>query len=182
MNIVTDTTIDTSQWVCLRWDIFEGYYYVGPFAAAHEAGEWGVKNEDTNICWQTKHLDPNVAPEVRAPGEMPQLEPDSAEPDRWAERQADVGDFYLLMIESDPLYLVGPFPDHRHAYFWAVAYQERTDDVGWQVLWLNDPAAPARLLTPAEGVEEAARSDAEWRRQCNWTVEEPVTDSDAARL
>jgi hypothetical protein len=182
MNTATDTMIDTKPWVCVRWDIFGGYYYVGPFAAAHEAGDWAVKNEGTDICWQTEHLDPNVALEVRTPGEMPELEPDPAEPDRWTERQADLGDFYLLMIGSDPLHLVGPFPDHRHAYSWAVAYQARTDDEGWQVLWLNDPAAPARLLTPAEGAEEAARSDAEWRRQCHWTVEGPVTDPDVARL
>jgi hypothetical protein len=69
------------------------------------------------------------------------------------------------MIYSDPIHLVGPFPDHRHAYSWAVAYQARTDDNGWQVLWLSDSSAPARLLTPAEGVAEAARSDAEWRRE-----------------
>ena len=182
MNTATDTMIDTRQWVCVRWDIFGGYYYVGPFADAHEAADWAVENEGTDICWQTEHLDPNVALEVRAPGEMPELEPDPEEPDQWTERQSDVGDFYLLMIGSDPLHLVGPFPDHRHAYSWAVAYQARTDDEGWQVLWLNDPAAPARLLTPAEGVEEAARSDAEWRRQCNWTVEAPVTGPDVAQL
>jgi hypothetical protein len=95
---------------------------------------------------------------------MPELESDP-EPDRWVERQANVGDFYLLMIGSDPLHLVGPFTDHNHAYSWGVAYQARTDDEGWQVLWLNDPTTPAELLTPAEGVAEAASSDEEWRRE-----------------
>ena len=78
--------------------------------------------------------------------------------------RADVGGFYLLMIYSDPLHLVGPFPDHRHAFSWAVAYQARTDDEGWQVLWLEDPTAPVPLLSPAEGVAEAARRDEAWRR------------------
>jgi hypothetical protein len=182
MNTTTDTMLDTKLWVCVRWNMFGGYYCVGPFADAHKAADWGAKNQGTDVCWQVEHLDPNVALEVRAPGEMPELEPDPEEPDQWTERQSDVGDFYLLMIGSDPLHLVGPFHDHRRAYSWAVAYQARTDDEGWQVLWLNDRATPARLLTPAEGVEEAARSDAEWRRQCHWTVEAPVTDPDVARL
>jgi hypothetical protein len=41
----------------------------------------------------------------------------------------------------------------------------RTDDEGWQVVWLNDPTVPAELLTPAEGVAEATKSDEEWRRE-----------------
>jgi hypothetical protein len=178
MNIATDTITDNKQWVCLRWKPFGGYYYVGPFADAHEAADWADENQGIDICWEVRHLDPNVALEVRAPGEMPELEPDPEEPDQWTERQSDVGDFYLLMIYSDPIHLVGPFHDHRHAYSWAVAYQARTDDEGWQVLWLDDPAAPARLLTPTEGVEEALRRDAEWRRECHWTA----TDPDAARI
>jgi hypothetical protein len=162
-----NSMIDTKQWVCIRWDMIKGHYFVGPFADAHEAEDWAVENQGTDIRWQIKHLDPNVALDVRAPGEMPELEPDPKEPDQWTERQSDGphAAFFLLMIYSDPLHLVGPFPDHRHAYFWAVAYQARTDDEGLEVLWLNDPAVPARLLTPAEGVAEGARSDAEWRRE-----------------
>jgi hypothetical protein len=167
MNAATDTMIDTRQWVCVRWNIFGGHYYVGPFASASKAADWGDENQGTDICWQAENLDPHVALEVRAPGEMPALEPDPEEPDQWTERQSDDPDaaFFLMMIYSNPLHLVGPFPDHRHAYSWAVAYQARTDDEGWQVLWLNDPALPVRLLTPAEGKAEAARSDAEWRSQ-----------------
>jgi hypothetical protein len=119
MNTATDIMTDTAQWVCVRWDIFGGYYYVGPFAAAHEAGDWAVKNEGTNICWQTERLDPNVALEVRSPGEMPDLEPDPAEPDRWVERQAEDGDFYLLMDRAADLVsgfrevLLGPISEPR---------------------------------------------------------------------
>jgi hypothetical protein len=178
MNPAIDIMIDTRQWVCVRWSIVGGHCYVGPFADADEAANWGAENQGTDGFWQVERLDPNVALEVPAPGEIPELEPNQEEPDQWTERQNDVGDFYLLMIDSDPLHLIGPFPAHRHAYSWAVAYEARTDDYGWQVLWLDNPAAPARLLTPAEGVEEAARSDAEWRRQCDWTA----TDPDSARL
>jgi hypothetical protein len=35
MNTATDTMID----VCVRWNIFEGHYYVGPFASADEAAD-----------------------------------------------------------------------------------------------------------------------------------------------
>lgn len=163
--MTTDTITDNKQWVCLRWNISDGHYYVGPFADFHEAAEWGAENQGTDVCWQAACLDPNVALKVRAPGDMPELEPDPEYPDRWTERQADIGDFYLLMINSDPLHLVGPFSDHRHAFSWAVAYQARTDDEGWQVLWLEDPTAPAPLLSPADGVVKAARSDEEWRRE-----------------
>ena len=33
------------------------------------------------------------------------------------------------------------------------------------MVWLDDPTAPADLLTPAEGVAEATRSDEKWRRE-----------------
>jgi hypothetical protein len=165
MNTASDIIIDTGQWICVRWDCFGGYYYVGPFANADQTSDWADENQGGDICWELRRLDPNVPLEVRAPGAMPELQPDPEPPDQWTQRQSDVGDFYLLMIYSDPLHLVGPFDAHRHAYSWAVAYQSRTDDEGWQVLWLDDPAAPARLLSPAEGVEEAARRDAEWRRE-----------------
>jgi hypothetical protein len=158
-------TISRLQHVVLRWNIFEGHYFVGPFGTAVEAATWAEDNQGTDICWTVELLDPAAPLEVRPPGDMPELEPDPEKPDRWVERQTNVGDFYLLMISSDPLHLVGPFPSHRHAYSWAVAYQARTDDEGWQVVWLDDPTAPAELLTPAEGVAEAARSDEEWRRK-----------------
>ena len=115
-----------------------------------------------------------MALEIRAPGDMPELQPHPEYSDRWTERQADVGDFYLLMIYSDPLHLVGPFPDHRHAFSWAVAYQARTADEGWQILWLEDPTAPVPLLSPVEGVVETARRDEAWRREqeeCRWPRE-----------
>ena len=43
---------DNNQWVCLRWDLFGGYYYVGPFADSHEAAEWGDENQGTDLCWE----------------------------------------------------------------------------------------------------------------------------------
>jgi hypothetical protein len=93
--------------------------------------------------------------------------PDPEEEDQWIEPQSRGPNaaFFLLMLYSDPLHLVGPFLDHRHAYFWGVAYEARTDDLGWQLVWLNEPAAPPRLLTPAEGEAEAARSEAEPRER-----------------
>jgi hypothetical protein len=66
MNTATDTMIDTKQRVCVRWDIYRGYYYVGPFAAPDEAGDWAVKNQRA-LWWQTEQFDPNIALEVRAP-------------------------------------------------------------------------------------------------------------------
>ena len=150
--------------VVLRWNISEGHYFVGPFASAAEAATWAEDNQGTDVCWTVELLDPAAPLEVSPPGDMPELQPALEEPDGWVERQSNVGDFYLLMINSVPIHLVGPFPDHRHAYSWAVAYEARTDDEGWQVVWLDDPTAPTELLTPAEGVAEAARSDEEWRR------------------
>jgi hypothetical protein len=162
-----NSMIGTKQWVCIRWDMIKGHYFVGPFADAHEAEDWADENQGLDIRWQIKQLDPNVALEVRAPGDIPELEPDPEEPDQWTERQSDSPEagFFLLMLHCDPVHMVGPFPDHRHAHYWAVAHQAWTDDEGCEVLWLNDPALPARLLTPAEGVAEAARSDAESRRE-----------------
>jgi hypothetical protein len=157
----TDTRL---QHVVLRWNIVKGHYFVGPFATAAEAATWAEEHQGTDICWTIELLDPAAPLKVRPPGVMPELEPDPEKPDRWVERQAAIGDFYLLMVNNDPLHFVGPFPDHRHAYSWGVAYGARTDDDGWQVVW-EDPTAPTKLLTPAEGVAEAARSDAEFRRK-----------------
>lgn len=163
MNYASDTITATKRWVCIRWACFGGYYFVGPFADAHEAADWGDENQGTNVCWHAAYLDPNVALEVRAPGAMPELAPDPEAPDKWTERLDCSGDFYLLMTASDPLHLVGPFSEHRHAFSWAVSYQARTDDEEWWVLWLDDAAAPPPLLTRAEDVEEVALSDLEFR-------------------
>jgi hypothetical protein len=109
--------------------VLTGFYYVGPFANGHDAAEWGVENQGIDICWQPVLLDPAVPLELRAPGDMPELEPDPEEPDRWIEPPDGDGAFYLLLeMTSDGTYLVGPFPDHRHTYSWAMAYQARTDD------------------------------------------------------
>jgi hypothetical protein len=110
---------------------------------------------------------------VRAPGELPELQPkqlhedwlpmleemrDERElpdwigngplPGGWVECQSSAGGFYLLMVESEPLYLVGPFVDHQHAYSWAVDYESKQDDIGWQVVWLDDAGRPAVLRAP----------------------------------
>ena len=111
------------QHVVLRWNICEGHHFVGPFATVADVATWAKDNKGTDVCWTVELLDPAAPLEVRPPGDMPELEPDPEEPDQWVERQTNVGDFYLLMMNSGPLQLVGPFPDHRHAYSWAVAYQ-----------------------------------------------------------
>jgi hypothetical protein len=69
--------------------------------------------------------------------------------DRWTERQGTVGNFYLLVTHSEPLYLVGPFPDHRHAFSWGTDYAARTDDDGWWVVWLDDAARAPVLRQPS---------------------------------
>src|SRR5262249_7278098 len=73
---------------------------------------------------------------------------DFSEHDRWTERQSDSGDFYLLLIYREPLHLVGPFPDHRHACSWGVDYEARSDDEGWVVVWLDDAGAVPQLVPP----------------------------------
>jgi hypothetical protein len=149
----------------LRWDALEGFYFVGPFASEAEATTWVEDNVGTDSCWMVGLLDPAAPLEVRPPGEMPELEPDPKLPFQWIERPANVGDFYLLMVGSDPLHLVGPFPEDRQACSWAVANEARNDYDGWQLVWLDDPTAPAKLLTPTEGAAEAARREEEW--QCS---------------
>ena len=167
----------TNEWVAVRWNIYLGLYYVGPFQDADTAAAWADDNQGLDVNWQVEHLDPTVSLVVRAPGAMPPLQPDP-EPDpatgkwlreilhgdglpawlgnsddyspydHWAERQSSSGKFYLLMVGSDLLHLVGPFPDHRHAYSWGVDYMARTDDEGWQVVWLDDPGRAPVLRQP----------------------------------
>jgi len=40
---------------------------------------------------------------------------------------------------------------HRDAWAWGQDYLRRTNDELWQVVWLDNPAARPRLLTPAQG-------------------------------
>jgi hypothetical protein len=163
--MITDSITDIrEQFVVLRWDIFEGFYFVGPFPTVDAAADWGAENEGTNIYWQVERLDPTVPLAIKPPGAIPELAPeddDDREP-RWADRPDDPGDFFLLMITND-LHLIGPFVHHRDAYAWAREFERRTDDEGWQVVWLTDASATPRLLTPEEGEIEIDRSDATWR-------------------
>jgi hypothetical protein len=163
------------EWVVVRWNTNFGFHYVGPFRNAAAAADWADPSLDPN--WQVGHLDPAVSLVVRDPGPMPPLQPDP-EPDpdlgewlrkvldydalptwlgdpadysphdHWTERQSARGNFYLLMIDNEPLHLVGPFADHRHAYSWAVDYQARTEDEGWQVIWLDDAGRAPVLRRP----------------------------------
>ena len=167
----------TNEWVVVRWNIYFGIYYVGPFRDADTAAAWAEDNQGADLNWQVEHLDPTVSLVVSAPGAMPLLQPDPRpDPDtakwlrevlhgdglpvwlgnsddyspydHWAARQSSSGKFYLLMVGSDPMRLVGPFPDHRHAYSWGVDYMARTDDEGWQVVWLDDPGRAPVLRQP----------------------------------
>jgi hypothetical protein len=167
----------TREWLVLWWSIEFGYYYVGPFQDAPAAGAWADENQGTDVRWQVVLADPALSLPVRDPGPMPPLQPDPEpdpdtarmlndalgyEPlpawlgnsddytsyDHWAERQGPTGDFYLLMVCADPLHLVGPFPDHRHAYSWGMDYMARTDDEHWWVVWLDDPGRAPVLRRP----------------------------------
>jgi hypothetical protein len=55
--------------------------------------------------------------------------------DRWTERQGPTGNFYVIMTTSEPLHMVGPFSDHRGAFSWGCASEERGGDPGWQAGW-----------------------------------------------
>jgi hypothetical protein len=147
------------QLVVLPWNIFEGYHFVGPFAAADEAETWIDDYHGDDPFWAVKLLDPAAPLEVRAPGNMPKLGPNPEELPWWAaERQADVGDFYLLMVDSDPPYLVGPFREHWHASVWLDNNPALSNyGPGLHGVWLADPAARAELYSPAEGVGKAPK-------------------------
>jgi hypothetical protein len=143
------------------WGIEKGLYLVGPFETSDLAYAWAVENQGTDVLWQVGHIDPTRPLPVKSPGTIPELAPDPHAPEpRWCPPQSGTGAFHLLMVEVP--YFVGPFGSHCDAYAWGQAYQQRTDDENWWVVWLDDPTARPRLLTPEQGVTEAERSDAAW--------------------
>jgi hypothetical protein len=148
-----ETVCRTKKWVVLRWDTW-GFHYVGPFSDGETALAWAIEYEVTDLNWHTQLLDPTASIAVRDPGPMPPLlEPGPYDNPDWLERQGPVGDFYVLMVASEPLHLVGPFPDHQHAYSWGMA---RPNDEDWQLIWLNDPSALPDLLRPSEAYRQSA--------------------------
>jgi hypothetical protein len=169
----------TREWVVLRWNIHDGIYYVGPFPTVDEANTWGDENQGIDPNWQSQHVDPSLSIPIRAPGPMPPLldkEPVSedlrafvdwvreergetklpawlgdADEYGWIPNQNDAGAFYVVVVTADPLWVAGPFPDHQHAYSWAVRNHEHDPDFDnsmWQIVWFDDPARPPVLQHP----------------------------------
>jgi hypothetical protein len=145
-------TIQTTQPVVMLWDFHTGYRYVGPFATVAEANDWGCDYEDRagSPCWHSELVDPDVPLEIRAPDDVA-VEP-SQDPclERWAAPPSNTPSaaFFLLMTDSEPLHLVGPFADPRAAFAYGKFNEEvRKRDFGWQIVWLEHPNAVARLLS-----------------------------------
>ena len=158
----TDTIADTKlQFVVMLWELVDGASYVGPFPDVATANAWGVFYEDVltgSPCWHTEFVDPAVPLEIRVPDAVA-LEPDP-DPwlDQWEAPQSDTpgAAYYLLMTDSDPVHLVGPFDDHRTAFAWGKHNEEtRTRDWGWQIVWMENPAAPVPLLSREQAEENA---------------------------
>jgi hypothetical protein len=61
--------------------------------------------------------------------------------------------FHLLMTDACPVHLVGPFTDHRTAYLWGRMNERCGGALGWQVVWLEAPAAPPLMIPPAAAEE-----------------------------
>jgi hypothetical protein len=139
-----------TEWVVLRWSVWD-LDYVGPFADGEAAAAWAIEYETADLNWHTQRVDPTVPLQVRDPGPMPPLLEPGPYDGPWLERQGDVGDFFVMMTGSEPLHLVGPFPDHQHAYSWGLAQEQRGDgDDGWQVVWLEDTDRVPVLRSPAD--------------------------------
>jgi hypothetical protein len=155
------------QYVVLLWDLRVGFRYVGPFADVDAANAWGISYEELteSPCWHSELVDPTAPLEIHTPDAVA-LDPD---PDPWIDQwEGPLSDtpgaaFHLLMTDSEPLHLVGPFADERTAFAWG-KYNEKTRarDFGWQIVWLENPAAPVQLVTPKQAKELAAnRADLE---------------------
>jgi hypothetical protein len=155
-HTATITTTDIVP-VVMRWDAFgDGYHYVGPFGSIPEANEWAIEH-DADPCWHAELVNPGVPLEVRAPDGLADLVDDDEQPDRFADPVSDTegAAFHLLMTDADPVHLVGPFQDQRIAYLWGLTNERRGGALGWQVVWLEDPAERPLMIPPAaaEGLE-----------------------------
>ena len=142
--------------VVMIWSFDEGYHYVGPFGSVPEANEWGIEHEDDHGPeWHSELVDPALPLEVRAPdgvAELPADDPDRVPGcDEFEDPFSDTegAAFHLLMTSGKPLHLVGPFEDHRTAFLWGRMNERRGGDIGWQVVWLEEPSARVRLVQPA---------------------------------
>lgn len=150
MQHTTTPTTDIVP-VVMRWDMFEGYHYVGPFGSVPEANEWAIEH-DGDPCWHTELVNPEAPLEVRAPDGVAELADDGQDPDGFADPVSDTDGaaFHVLMTDLDPVHLVGPFADHRTACLWGWMNEARGGSLGWQVVWLEDPAARPLTISPAE--------------------------------
>src|ERR1035441_6996566 len=100
---------DRRRYVLMRWDIKDGYYYVGPFATSELAVAWARENDGNDDRWYPVFLDPSRPPPLEPPGAIPALVPDANALYSNGPRPPEdaVGAFHLLMF--DPPRLVGPF-------------------------------------------------------------------------
>jgi len=173
-NIIADT-VDLRQHFVLRYETCDGFYLVGPFESANAAGDWGVENEGLSPSWLVVHIDPNSSLPVEPPGEIPEYEPDPRlynpdfdDPRRWRPPQGAIGAFYLFLSEVPCL--VGPFTCERDTHACGKAYEQRYPD--WFLVWVDDPTARPKVLTPEQGVIEAERRDAAEMRERNADFED----------
>jgi hypothetical protein len=149
---MSETITTTVVPVVLVWSFDEGgYHYVGPFSSVSEANNWGTEHEgDHGFEWHTALIDPAVPLEVRAPDGVADLpaNDDGMADDKFQDPFSDTpgAAFHMLMTSGEPLHLVGPFEDQRTASLWGLMNERRGGDIGWQVLWLEDPTAPVRLV------------------------------------
>jgi hypothetical protein len=81
---ITDIAEARRVWCVLRWDLRNGYWFIGPFATLGQAADWDNVNDDPN--WVIPDwIDPTRPLELRPPGSEPPLSDDELSDDeRWA--------------------------------------------------------------------------------------------------
>jgi hypothetical protein len=144
----------------MLWDFHNGYRYVGPFVTVEAANDWGIFYEDElagSPCWHSELVDPAAPLEIRAPDDIAVEPTPTPDFDKWLdEREPPLSNtpgaaFFLLMTDSEPLHLVGPFAAHSAAYTWGLFNElVRHRDFGWQVVWLENPTAPPQIQSADE--------------------------------
>jgi hypothetical protein len=137
----------TIQPVVLIWGFHTGYSYVGPFATMAAANDWALRYDELTglLDWHSELVDPAVPLALRPPDlpwEVTDVLPGAA--------------FFMLMPDSEPVHLVGPFATPRAAYIWGCHHEKvRRSDVSWHIIRVEDPAAVPRLLTGDEAIAAA---------------------------